>query len=208
PLKTLKKVLNGGIQMRRIVWRILLGFLFVFPTSSALRAQSTAQMSGTVKDQTGALLPGVQVTATQTATGFARSTVTNEMGAYTLTELPVGPYKLEGALSGFRTFVQSGIVLQVGSSPVMNISLEVGQVTETIEVQANAALVETRQTGIGQVIDNVRVVELPLQARNVQQLIVISGNAVGGGTFGTNRGYPTDIISVACGLNNGLTYLF
>ena len=193
--------------MRRIIWRILLGFLLVFPTLSALQAQSTAQISGTVKDQSGALLPGVQVTATQTATGFARSTVTNEMGAYTLTELPVGPYKLEGTLSGFRTFVQSGIVLQVGSSPVMNISLEVGQVTETIEVQANAALVETRQTGIGQVIDNVRVVELPLQARNVQQLIVISGNAVGGGTFGTNRGYPTDIISVAGGLNNGLTYL-
>src|SRR6266699_5869510 len=193
--------------MRRIIWRILLGFLFVFPTSSALQSQSTAQIGGTVKDQSGALLPGVQVTATQTATGFARSTVTNEMGAYTLTELPVGPYKLEGALSGFRTFVQSGIVLQVGSSPVMNISLEVGQVTETIEVQANAALVETRQTGIGQVIDNVRVLELPLNARNVQQLIVLSGNAVGGGVFGTNRGYPTDIISVAGGLNNGLTYL-
>ncbi|PYR99114.1 MAG: hypothetical protein DMG12_21160 [Acidobacteria bacterium] len=98
------------MQMRRLVWRILLGFLFVFPTSSALWAQSTAQISGTVKDQSGALLPGVQVTATQIATGLARSTVTNEMGTYTLTELPIGPYKVEAALTGFRTFVQTGIV--------------------------------------------------------------------------------------------------
>src|SRR5207247_7317358 len=106
----------------------LLAFPSAYPPSRARPPHSTSQLSGTVKDQRGALLPLVEVTATQTATGFARSTVTNEMGAYTLTELPVGPYKLEGALSGFRTFVQSGIVLQVGSRPVMNISLEVGQV--------------------------------------------------------------------------------
>src|SRR5437660_8348283 len=185
----------------------LFAALILILSCSPAWAQATAQINGTVKDQTGALLPGVQVTATQTATGFARSAVTNEVGLYTLTELPVGPYKLEAALSGFRTFVQTGIVLQVGSTPVINIGMEIGQVAERVEVQADAALVETRATGIGQVIDNVRVVELPLNARNVQQLIVVSGNAVGGGTFGTNRGYPTDIISVAGGLNNGLTYL-
>jgi hypothetical protein len=186
---------------------VLLGFLFVLGTFSVLWAQSTAQISGVVKDQTGAVLPGVQVTATQTATGLARSAVSDETGTYTLTNLPAGPYKLEAALPGFRTFVQTGIVLQVGSSPIINVALEVGQVAETIEVEANAALVETRSTGIGQVIDNVRVLELPLNARNVQQLIMLSGNAVGGGVFGTNRGYPTDIISVAGGLNTGLTYL-
>ncbi len=77
---------------------------------------------------------------------------TNETGSYVLPNLPIGPYKLEATLGGFRTFSQTGIVLQVGANPEVNISLEVGQVSETIEVQADAALVETRSTGIGQVM--------------------------------------------------------
>src|SRR5213594_3215175 len=104
----------------------------------SLWAQGTAQISGTVKDQTGAVLPGVEVTATQTDTGVARSTVSNETGSFVLPNLVVGPYRLEAALGGFRTFVQNGIVLQVNSSSVANPVLEVGQVSEQVEVQANA----------------------------------------------------------------------
>src|SRR5260370_18656070 len=136
-------------------------------------------MSGTVRDQSGAVLPGVQVTATQTATGLTRSVVTNEAGFFVLLDLPIGPYTLEAMLPGFLTFMQTGIVLQVGSNPLVNISLNVCQLSETVEVQADAALVETRDTGIGQVTDNVSVLELPLNARNAQQLIVLSGTAVG-----------------------------
>src|SRR5438132_6308814 len=111
------------------MWRnALLGFLFLSIISTVVWAQSTAQVSGTVKDQSGAVLPGVQVTATQTATGLERSIVTNETGSYVLTNLPVGPYKLEASLPGFHAFAQTGIVLQVGSNPVINIVLEVGQV--------------------------------------------------------------------------------
>jgi hypothetical protein len=144
---------------------------------------------------------------TQTATGLTRSAVTDEAGFYVSPDLPVGPYKLEASLPGFRTFEQTGIVLQVGSNPVINIGLQVGQVAETVEVQADAALVETRATGLGQVIDNTRVLELPLNSRNTQQLIVLSGNAVGGGRTGTNRGYPGDLISVGGGFVNGLSYV-
>src|SRR6266516_740957 len=190
------------------MWRkALCVFLFSCAAWTAVWAQSTAQLSGTVRDQSGAVLPGVEVKATQTATGLARSVVTDETGSYVLPNLPVGPYKLEATLPGFRTFAQTGIVLQVGSSPGMKIGLEVGQVTEAVEVQADAALVETRNTGVGQVIDNVRVLELPLNARNVQQLIALSGNAIGGGATGTNRQYPTDVISVGGGLTSGLTYV-
>src|SRR5207237_7007789 len=153
---------------------VLLAFLLLPASFSVLWAQATAQIAGTVRDQSAAVLPGVQVTATQTATGLARSVITNETGSYVLPDLPIGPYRLEAALTGFRTFAQSGIVLQVGSNTVINLSLEVGQVAETVEVQADAALVETRTTGVGQVIDNVRVMELPLAARNVQQLIILS----------------------------------
>ncbi|HYR45059.1 MAG TPA: carboxypeptidase regulatory-like domain-containing protein [Terriglobia bacterium] len=175
--------------------------------SAVLWAQSTAQINGTIKDQTGAVLPGVEVTATQTTTGFTRSAVTDETGSYALTTLPVGPYRLEAALPGFRSFVQTGIVLQVGSNPVINVSLQIGQVSEQVEVQADAALVETRSTGVGQVIDNVRVLELPLNGRQVTDLIILSGAAVGGGNQGTARTWPTDFISVGGGLNDGLTFL-
>jgi hypothetical protein len=109
--------------MKRQVWvSVLVGSLFLSLGSTVLRAQSTAEISGTVRDQTGAVLPGVEVTATQTDTGVKRSTVTNETGSYALTNLALGPYRLEAGLPGFRTFVQTGIVLQVNGSPVINIS--------------------------------------------------------------------------------------
>jgi hypothetical protein len=114
----------------------LLASLALALTSGALWGQAGAQISGSVADQSGAVLPGVEVTATQTDTGVSRSVVTNETGSYVLSNLPVGPYRLEVSLPGFRTSSQTGIVLQVGASPVINVVLEVGQVTDTIEVQA------------------------------------------------------------------------
>src|SRR5438132_135610 len=115
-------------------------------------AQATAQISGAVRDQSGAVLPGVEISATQTNTGVKRTAVTNETGSYVLPNLPIGPYKVEAGLPGFRTYVQTGIVLEVNSSPAVNVTLEVGQVSENVEVQANATLVETRNSGIGQVV--------------------------------------------------------
>jgi hypothetical protein len=193
--------------MVRNAGRLFLFFLFSMISCVSVFAQSTAQVSGTVRDQSGAVLPGVEVTATQTATGLARTVVTNETGSYVLPNLPIGPYRLEAALPGFRTFAQTGIVLQVSANPEINIVMAVGQVAETVEVQADAALVETRNTGVGQVIDNVRVMELPLNGRQVTELIILSGAAVGGGAQNTPRNYPTDIISVGGGSNDGLTFM-
>jgi hypothetical protein len=79
-------------------------------------AQSTAQINGTVADESGGVLPGATVTAIQTDTGFRREVVTDTDGAYTLTSLPIGPYRLEVSLSGFRSYVQTGIVLQVAAT--------------------------------------------------------------------------------------------
>src|SRR5262245_30183891 len=150
--------------------RVIIGcsvLLFLVFGSVSLSAQATAQISGTVKDQSGAVLPGVEVTATQTDTSIARTTVTNETGSYVLPNLLIGPYRLEAALPGFRTFAQTGIVLQVGTNPVINPVLQVGQVTEQVEVQANATQVETRSVGVGNVFETQRLVELPLNGRNV-----------------------------------------
>jgi len=143
-------------------------------------AQVTAQISGTVRDQSGAVLPGVEISATQTDTGIVRKVVTNETGFYVLSNLALGPYRLEATLPGFRGFVQSDILLQVGSTPVINPVLEVGSVTEQVEVQTGAALVETRSSGVGQVIESSRVLDLPLNGRNVTDLIALAGGAVVG----------------------------
>jgi hypothetical protein len=145
--------------------------------SAAAWAQGTSQISGTVMDGSGARLPGAEVTATQTATGTVRSVVTNESGLFVLPSLQTGPYRLEVTLPGFRTFAQTGIVLEVNASPVINVSLEVGQVTETIEVQANTALVETQNVGVGQIMETRQILELPLNGRNVTELITLSGAA-------------------------------
>src|SRR6266478_9621325 len=103
----------------------LAAFISLSLGATMIWAQATAQISGSVKDQTGAVLPGVEVTATQTATGAKRSAVSDETGSYILQNLPIGPYTIEAALPGFKTHVQSGIVLQVGTTPAVNAVLEV-----------------------------------------------------------------------------------
>src|SRR5205809_6554919 len=104
---------SGG-KMKAFIIALCIGLLIDLNAAPA-SAQATAQISGTVRDQSGAVLPGVEVTATQTETGIKRSTVTNETGSYVLPELALGPYRVEAALPGFRTYAQTGIVLQVNS---------------------------------------------------------------------------------------------
>src|SRR5215470_6683113 len=172
------------------------------------QAVTVAQINGSVKDQSDALLPGVEIKVTQTETGYTRSVVTDEAGRYTIPNLPIGPYRLEASLPGFRSYVQTGIVLQVNDSPEINAILEVGQVAEAVEVTADAALVETRTTGVGQVIDNQRVLELPLNGREATQLIFLSGIATPGtgATSTSTRNYPTIQVAVAGGLATGVAY--
>ncbi|PYR67389.1 MAG: hypothetical protein DMF88_12935 [Acidobacteria bacterium] len=100
----------------------LLVFLFpgLLPTSSAWAQIATAELNGRVTDESGAVLPGATVTVTQTATGLVRTVVTESTGTYLISNLPTGPYRLEVMLQGFRTYVQTGIVLQVGATPIIN----------------------------------------------------------------------------------------
>jgi hypothetical protein len=113
---------------------------------------------------------------------------------------------LEVALPGFRTFVQTGIVLQVNSNPVINALLQVGQVSEQVEVQANAGLVETRNAGIGQVIENERILELPLNGRQVTDLIVLAGAAVQTATASSRGMQGGAGITVAGGTSFSVSY--
>src|SRR3989441_4522129 len=188
---------------------VFVGFFAFASAGVTAWAQATAQISGTVKDASGAVLPGVEITVTQTATGAKRSTVSNETGNYVLASLPLGPYMLEAALPGFKTYLQSGIVLQVDASPIINVVLQVGQVSEQIEVQSNAALVETQRTAIGQVVTNQQIAELPLNGRDPHELIFLAGMATtpGIGSMNSIRNYPTVVVSVAGGNGDGVSYL-
>ena len=182
----------------------------LLPVSAAwAQSVSSAQISGVVRDSSGGALPGVEVTVTKTDTGAVRTTVTAADGGYVLPNLPVGPYQLKAVLQGFTTYQRDGIVLQVSTNPQINITMAVGVVSETVTVTGNASMIESHSTGIGQVIDNQRVVELPLNGRQATELIFLSGLATSApaGDLNTNKNYPTVTISVAGGQANGMTYI-
>jgi hypothetical protein len=185
-----------------------LTYVTVFPKSSALaQTDSTAQISGVVKDASGAVLAGAEVTVTQIETGLTRTASTNESGFYALRNLPVGPYRLEAVLPSFRSHVQTGIVLQVNSNPVLDVTLELGPVTQTVEVQANAPLVELRTTGISSVVDNQRILDLPLNGRQPTDLIVLAGAALPMSAVAPAAKMLTGVsIAVAGGLSYGVAY--
>src|SRR6266850_7457160 len=128
--------------MGRFLGNLSLGALALLLTTASASAQlSTAELSGRVTDTSGAVLPGVTVTMTQTDTQATRTAVTDADGTYVLSNLPTGPYRLEVGLQGFRTYVQTGIVLQVGATPTINAVLALGALEEAITVEAAAPLV-------------------------------------------------------------------
>jgi hypothetical protein len=186
--------------------RAAVGVLLSVLASTSAWAQATAQISGTVKDQSGGVLPGADVTVVHTSTGVARSTVSDETGSFAMPSLPVGPYRLEVALSGFRTFVQTGIVLQVNANPVINAVLQLGELAETVSVEANASMVETRTPNISQVIENERILELPLNGRQVTDLVTLGGGAVQTGVSSNQSMQGGVRISVAGGQSFGVAY--
>ena len=199
--------------MNRVLRGIVAGCLAFVLSSVMLHAQagSTAQITGVVKDTSGGVLPGADVTATQTDTGLKRTTVTDANGSYTLPNMPVGPYRLDVNLPGFRSYVRTGVVLQVNDAPVINVELSLGAVEETVSVQAASPLVETRNTGLGQVMENERILALPLNGRNPVDLIALTGAAVqpdGAAGISSSRSMQGGkLIAIAGGQSAGVAYL-
>ena len=182
--------------MTRVVRNFCFCALTLLLTTAAASAQlATAELNGRVTDSSGAVLPGVTVTATQTATGLVRTVVTDGEGNYIISNLPTGPYRLEVSLQGFKSYVQTGLVLQVGATPTVNAALELGSLEESVTVEAAAPIVDVRSAGISEVVENERIVELPLQGRQVTDLLVISGAAVNTGAV-SSRG--TQIGRASC----------
>src|SRR5579863_4643824 len=182
----------------------------VFCVGLFAQSAATSQIAGTVQDSSGAAIQGATVRAVQTSTGQARSAESSADGGYILPSLPIGPYRLEVSKPGFNTYVQNGIVLQVDSNPTIDAKLQVGNVTQQVVVEASAAMVETRSSGVGQVVDQERVVDLPLNGRYATDLIYLAGaSAVApNADLVSAKNYPNEAVaSIGGGLANGTTYL-
>jgi hypothetical protein len=178
--------------------------------SPAMSQTPVAQIAGSVTDETGGVLPGVEVTVTQTSTGMTRFVITGTNGDYVVNNLPIGPYTLTATLSGFASFQQSGILLSIGDTRTINVVLRVGGVTESVHVQADANLVETRSVAVGTLVTQELMVGLPLNGRDPTQLILLAGGAVASTMGGFQQRVPGSApvqIGVAGGLGNSTLYL-
>jgi Carboxypeptidase regulatory-like domain len=187
-------------------------FLALFAATPVLRGQSVAvaQVSGIVSDSTGKSIAGAQVLMTETDKGVTRATVTDGEGSYTFPDLPVGPYQLEVKAQGFKDSVQTGIVLRANNNIQVNAQMQVGSVSERVEVVATANMVETKENSISSVVDTERLNDLPLNGRQVTQLIIGLGAAVyaDSGDTGSKTFWNSTRIAVAGGQGNGTAYLF
>ena len=168
--------------------------------AGSLLAQSTAgRFSGTVADPSGAAIPAVSVIATNAETGQHIAEKTNSQGQFVLYPLPPGVYNLTAQKTGFSTFTISGMKIDVSESVVRNISLEVGAMTQSVTVAAEAASIETSSPSIESTITRQQIEELPLNGRDFNQLVLLAA-----GSVDNNVGGGTDFGSVA--LNGNRTY--
>ena len=183
--------------------------IFFLAAPAFSQAVAVAEVSGTVTDSSGAALPGAQVSMTETDKAVTRTTITDEIGHYAFPNLPVGPYRLEVTLPGFKDYVQSGIVLVVNNNIQLNVAMQVGAISEHVEVSAVANLVETKETSVASVIDEQRIRELPLNNRQPTQLIITLGASVyaDSGDTGSKTFVSSTRIAVAGGQGNGTAYL-
>ena len=185
--------------------------LFWFATPSA-RAQAVGggQIQGSVNDTTGAAVAGATVEAVQQDSGLRRVVTSGSDGGYNFPNLPVGPYQLSATKAGFNTYRQSGIVIQVGNNLQINLVLQVGGVTQTVQVDSQASMVQTEDQSVSQVIDAQRVTDLPLNGRQATQLILLSGAATvapPGDNVGS-KNYPSEVsLSVAGSQGTQTLYL-
>lgn len=173
--------------------RLLLALCLVgvwFPSASA--QSFTATLRGTVRDQSGAVIPGATITVRNVNKGWVRTTVTNESGDYVITQLPADSYSVTAQATGFKTEVREGIVLQVGQEARLDFTLAVGELEERIVVTAGAPLVQSENAMVGNVIDEQKVKELPLNGREFWQLAQLAPNVFNppqGSTLGFRGGF-------------------
>ena len=140
--------------------------LFVMAASAGVAQLPTATILGVVEDATGAVVPGATVTSRNTDTGQTRSAVSSGDGSYRFAALPVGNYEIRAEHPGFRAELRSGLTLTVSQEAVVNFTLELGAIEQTVAVTAEAPLVNTTSGSLGGLVDEQKIADLPLNGRN------------------------------------------
>jgi hypothetical protein len=169
--------------------RLIILALALCLSVSVFGQRNTAAVAGTTTDPTGAVVPSAQVTAVQTSTGTTTRTQSNESGFYQLLNLAPGTYSLRIEHAGFQAFVQEGIVLQVDQSATINISLKVGSQADSVTVTEEPPLVDVRTQTLTTVITPQMARELPLNGRNVLQLLALAPDVSPGGSRCFGQGF-------------------
>jgi hypothetical protein len=198
--------------MRTLV--VAVSTFVVIITSVPARGQvRLAEISGKVTDGSGAVLPGVSITATNTATGEKRTVVTEASGGYLLTALPVGEYEVLAELQGFAPTVVRGYRIGIGGSVVLNLQMQLAGVEESITVEANVPLIDTTKSALSGKINQTQVEELPVNGRNWLVFAVLApgvksdGQGVQGSTptAGIGDGRNTRVFLDGAGVQNKST---
>jgi hypothetical protein len=180
--------------MRLNIIRAVLAGLLTMAVCSSASAQSTnATLSGVVQDAQGAVVPNADVVAVEIGTGQSHQTKSGDNGSYTITDLPIGDYKITATAAGFKTLVIPAITLHVDQSASLDLKLEVGAVSEHIVVTTSLPLLNTESSSVGQVVQNASIESQPLNGRSFWQLVALvpgasytpggEGSITGGGSL-------------------------
>src|SRR5712691_1236235 len=195
--------------MRKIT--LLCAALAVIASVGTVFTQGFSTINGVITDSSGALVAGAKIAVTEVDTGLTRETVSNSEGLYVLSSLRPARYALTVEAPGFRRFSQSGLTLQTNDTTTINVKLELGALSEVVEVHAAAVQVDTTTPTLKQVVDSARMVELPLNGRNPAQLTALVAGAVNAPSNnsdqGTTKTFPAAVtVSVNGGRSNNISF--
>ena len=151
----------------RVLW------LSVCLAAACFAQLGTATISGTIRDSSGAVLPAADVLVISSTTGFQRATTSNSVGEFSLPGLTPGSYDLTVKRQGFKTYQSKNLILQVDQNAAIDIEMQVGQLTETVEIMAQIQLVDSQTSSLGAVIDTQKILALPLNGRNFVELALL-----------------------------------
>lgn len=174
-------------MIRRPSNLVLALFCLTFAGQTAAAQVTTATILGTVKDTTGAVIPGASIAIKNLDTGMTRTLVTDDQGRYHAPNLSLGNYEVQASLAGFQTEVRSGVVLTVGREAVVDFTLKVGEITEKVMVLGEAPLVETTKSGIAGLVESKQIKDLPLNGRDFIQLSTLHAGVVSVRTGDSNQ---------------------
>lgn len=201
--KTANTSREGRVRLSNLLscsrkWKLLVIILLF--SLVPVRAQSnTAELGGSVKDSSGGAVAGARVTLVHTATGVKTTRVTDESGRFLFPSLAVGEYSISTEMTGFKTSVQNNIILQVGQTKRLEIALEVGNVTAYVTIAGSEPLLNSTNAEVSEVLENQRIVALPLNGRQFLSLALLSDGVVKppGGTRGAALQQAGDLVNIA-----------